>query len=171
MDSEEESRRNFLVSMVKAMGFVGAGFCLLPAFRSLSPAADVEASADVTVDISDIPKGHSKKVIWQGKPIIIHHRTKAEIEKAKSGDDINLRDNEKDESRTQNPEWLVMIGICTHLGCLPEEKKSGDVSGWFCACHGSRFDTSGRVLDGPAPKNLVVPPYSFIDGKTIRIGS
>lgn len=113
--------------------------------------------------------------MWQGKPVFIRHRTKKEIEFARSQDQISLVDPEKDEIRVKSdPKWLVVIGVCTHLGCVPLGQKPtdprGDFNGWFCPCHGSHYDTSGRIRKGPAPKNLPVPPYAFLKDTIIRIG-
>ncbi len=170
MDNED-NRRNFLITLANAMGLVGAGIFSLPFVKSLRPTKEASYSAEVYVDISDVMPGESRTVMWQEKPVVIRRRTQKEISEVRAADLSELRDPEPDISRVQDPEWLVVIGICTHLGCLPKEERGSEkAAGWFCPCHGSRFDVSGRVLNGPAPVNLVVPPYSFIDEKTIRIG-
>jgi len=129
----------------------------------LAPSADVLAMGKVEVKLSDIPEGKNAIIKWRGKPVFIRHRTQDEIDEANSVDLKALRDPESDEARTQKPEWLVMLGVCTHLGCVPIGE-SGDFGGWFCPCHGSHYDISGRVRKGPAPLNLEVPQYSIEEG-------
>jgi len=121
------------------------------------------------VDVSSVELGKTITVLWRGKPIFIRRRTKEEIEEASAVDLKDLKDPEKDEDRAKNPEWLVMVGVCTHLGCIPLGEK-GEYNGWFCPCHGSHYDTSGRVRKGPAPNNLEIPKYEFIDNNIIKIG-
>ena len=169
------TRRDFLYLTATSMGIVGAGAALLPFIKSLNPAADTEALASTEVDIASIAPGQQLTVMWRGKPVFIRHRTEAEIAAAKQADLKTLPDPEQDSERVQNPEWLVVVGVCTHLGCIPtarEGKMSGaDGGGWLCACHGSYYDTSGRIRKGPAPKNLEVPGYKFQNnGKSIKIG-
>jgi len=134
--------------------------------RSMSASADVLALAKVEVELASIPEGKNVIIKWRGKPVFIRHRTPDEIKEAREVNWQSLRDPEKDEDRTQKPEWLVMIGVCTHLGCVPIGE-SGDYGGWFCPCHGSHYDISGRARKGPAPTNLEIPEYSFneADGK------
>ncbi len=169
-NNDNEDRRDFLFLLANAMGLVGAGFFALPFVRSLKPSKEAGFAREVFVDVSDIAPGGSRTVMWQGKPVVVRRRTEAEIADAREKDINGMRDPESDESRTVNPEWLVVIGICTHLGCLPREERQEEGAGWFCQCHGSRFDVSGRIVSGPAPSNLVVPPYVFTDAKTIKIG-
>jgi ubiquinol-cytochrome c reductase iron-sulfur subunit len=113
-------------------------------------------------------------VTWQGKPVFIRHRTPEEIARAEGVDVSALRDKQADADRVEKPEWLVMIGLCTHLGCIPLGQKptdpKGDFDGWFCPCHGSHYDISGRIRKGPAPKNLAIPPYEFLNDTTLKIG-
>jgi len=168
-----ETRRDFLTLTAVAAGVVGAGIAVWPLINSMNPAADVLALSSTEVDLSPVAEGQAITVIWRGKPVFIRHRTPEEIDLARSVDVADLRDPQTDAQRTQKPEWLVMIGICTHLGCIPKGQNvgdpKGDYGGWLCPCHGSHYDTSGRIRKGPAPKNLVIPPYVFLDD-SIRIG-
>lgn len=174
MPSDEASRRDFLVYGSLGLGAVGAAFAAWPFVDSMNPAADTMALSTTEVDLAGIEVGQSITVIWQGKPVFIRHRTEADIEKARAVDIATLRDPAADEDRVQKPDWLVMVGICTHLGCIPlGQKKSdphGDYDGWFCPCHGSHYDTAGRIRKGPAPLNLAIPPYTFTDETSLRIG-
>ena len=134
----------------------------------MSPAANVKAQATTTVDISDLEEGMSKTVVWRGKPVFIKYRTPAEITDMKAVDVSELRDPQTDEERVKNEKYLVAVAVCTHLGCVPMD--GGNYEGWLCPCHGSQFDASGRIRRGPAPTNLEVPPYEFLDDSTIKIG-
>lgn len=157
-----------------AFGAVGAAIAAFPLINSLNPAKDTLAMASVEVDISDIPAGAAKTVMWRGKPVFIRHRTPEQIESAEDVNLQNLIDKQTDEERVKKPEWLVVVGVCTHLGCVPQGQKEsdnhGEFGGWFCSCHGSQYDTSGRIRKGPAPKNLAVPPYQFLSDTKIKIG-
>ena len=135
----------------------------------MNPDASVKALASTEVDISSVEPGKEITVLWRGKPVFIKRRTQEEIDEARSVKLEELPDPEKDEDRVKNPEWLVMLGVCTHLGCVPLKEK-GDYNGWFCPCHGSHYDTSGRIRKGPAPENMSVPKYEFLDNDTIKIG-
>ena len=143
-----------------------------PLLKSMGPSAEVRAQSTVEVNVSSMVDGQSIKVVWQGKPVFIRKRTKKEIQEAKEVDLSSLRDPQTDEERTKpgKEKWLVMIGICTHLGCIPIGEQ-GDYGGWFCPCHGSYYDTAGRIRKGPAPKNLEIPVYKFLDDNLILIGS
>jgi ubiquinol-cytochrome c reductase iron-sulfur subunit len=151
----------------------GIGWALI---ASMNPAADVLAVSAVEIDISPIPLGSGITVMWQGKPIFIRHRTDKEITEARDVKMDELRDPQTDQSRVKagHDQWLVLIGICTHLGCIPLGNKPsdprGEWGGWFCPCHGSQYDTSGRVRHGPAPLNLYVPPYAFESDTKIKVG-
>ncbi len=173
-NADDNSRRDFLQMTGAAFGAVGAVSFAAPLINSLNPAKDTLALATTEVDVSSIPVGEAKTVMWRGKPVFIKHRTPEEIEEARSVEISALPDKQADEERVQKPEWLVVIGICTHLGCVPTGQKQsdahGDYDGWFCPCHGSHYDTSARIRKGPAPKNLQVPPYEFISDTVIKIG-
>ena len=136
---------------------------------NMSASADVLAMAKVEVDINAIPEGKNVIIKWRGKPVFIRHRTESEIEEANKVDVSSLRDPQKDEDRVSKPDWLVMIGVCTHLGCVPIGE-AGDFGGWFCPCHGSHYDISGRIRKGPAPLNLEIPAYEFSDDGKLVIG-
>ena len=171
---DDVDRRDFLVLATAAVGAVGAASFVWPLVDSMNPSAEVLALSKIEVDLGPIEEGQSITVVWQGKPVFIRRRTKVEISAAVKDDGADLRQKEKDADRTQKPEWLVMIGVCTHLGCIPLGQKAvetkGEYGGWFCPCHGSHYDTSGRIRKGPAPLNLEVPKYKFLDEKSIRIG-
>ena len=173
-DGHEPDRRDFIVVATYAMGAVGAGAVAWPLIDQMNPAADTLALASTEVDVSKIAEGQAITVTWRGKPVFIRHRTADEIARANAIDSAELRDPEEDETRVQKPELLVVLGVCTHLGCVPLGQKTGEVKGeydgWFCPCHGSHYDTSGRIRKGPAPTNLEVPPYSFLSDGLIRIG-
>ena len=171
---DEESRRDFLLYSTAAAGVVGAGVMVWPLVHSMNPAADVLALATTEVDLSLIPEGSAVTVMWRGKPVFIRHRTADEIDDAGSVDLAALPDPQSDADRAENPQWLVLVGVCTHLGCVPLGTKAtenkGEYGGWFCPCHGSHYDISGRIRKGPAPANLEVPVYSFLDDSTLQIG-
>ena len=164
----DEGRRDFLTQTTTAFGAVGAACAAYPLIKQMSPSDDVKAQATTEVDLTQIPLGEGKIVMWQGKPVFIKHRTPEEIAEAKAGDATVTIDPQKDEDRVQRPEWLVTMGVCTHLGCVPNT--GGKHDGWLCPCHGSQFDTSGRLRRGPAVTNLEIPPYTFLNDETIRIG-
>ncbi len=169
-----ETRRDFLLIATCTVGVVGTALAVWPFIDTMNPAADTLALASTGVDISAIEEGQAITVVWRGKPVFIRHRTPTEIEEAESVPLDALPDPEADAARVEKPEWLVLIGVCTHLGCIPLGQKpgdpKGDFGGWFCPCHGSHYDTSGRIRKGPAPENLAVPPYEFSDDTTIMIG-
>lgn len=167
-------RREFLFISTTATVFAGLGFFVWPFIHSMNPAADVEAVATTDVDLSHIEPGQAITVVWRGTPVFIRHRTAKEIEAARAVTLQELPDPQPDDARVQKPEWLVLIGICDHLGCVPRGQRAsdpkGEFGGWFCPCHGSHFDSSGRIRKGPAPTNMRIPPYTFTDNTSIRIG-
>lgn len=169
-----ETRRDFLYLATATTAAVGTAVALWPFIDSMNPGADVRAAASVEVDLSPIEVGQRITVKWSGKPLFIDRRTPEEIARARADDTADLIDPARDAERVQRDAWLVVVGICTHLGCVPLGQKPGDprgkYGGYFCACHGSLYDTSGRVRRGPAPRNLEVPPYRFLDDATIRVG-
>jgi ubiquinol-cytochrome c reductase iron-sulfur subunit len=170
-NSCDETKRNLIKNTAYAVAGVGAVCAILPFIDSMNPAQDVQALASIEVDVSTIKPGEEKKVMWRGKPIFIKHRTADEIKQAQEVNLAELKDQQPDDARVKvgKEQWLVTIGICTHLGCVPIGGQ-GDYKGWFCPCHGSQYDTSGRIRKGPAPRNLEVPPYEFINDTTIKIG-
>ena len=166
---ETSERRDFLFTASYALGAVGVGAAVWPLIDQMNPDASVKAFATTEVDISKIGLGKTITVLWRGKPVFIRRRTQEEISKAQNVNLEELKDPQKDEDRVKKPEWLIMTGVCTHLGCVPLGEK-GDFGGWFCPCHGSHYDTSGRIRKGPAPTNLEIPKYEFVDNNTIKIG-
>jgi ubiquinol-cytochrome c reductase iron-sulfur subunit len=175
MDAEDgTSRRDFLYLTAGAMGAVAAGSAAWPLVDSMNPAKDTLALATTEIDISKVEVGQAIVAVWRGAPVFIRRRTPEEIAKAEVDDAADLRDPQKDSARVQKTEWLIVKGVCTHLGCIPLGTKAGqprgDFGGWFCPCHGSHYDTSGRIRKGPAPHNLTVPPYTFVTDTLVRIG-
>ena len=169
-----ETRRDFLVLTAAALGGVGAVVTAWPFIDSLNPARDTLALSTTDVDLSPVQVGQRLTVVWRGKPVFIDHRSPEEIKKAQDVDWHSLRDPQPYSARLKKTEWLFLIGVCTHLGCIPLGNKPGDdrgpYGGWFCPCHGSVYDTSGRIRQGPAPLNLVIPPYEFTSDTAIKIG-
>ena len=165
------NRRDFIVLTASALTAIGAASFMWPVIDSLNPSADVLALASAEVDLSSIKEGQVVKVVWRGKPVFVKYRTPQEIAEAKAVPLSELRDPETDEQRTKpgHEQWLIMVAICTHLGCIPIPD-SGEFGGYFCPCHGSDYDTAGRIRKGPAPKNLVVPEYKFLTDTKILIG-
>lgn len=172
MSSAEPTRRDFLYIATGAAGAVGLAAAAWPLIAQMNPdASTIAAAAPVEVDLSPIAEGQVIKVFWRSKPIFVSHRTAKEVEEARAVDWHRLPDPEPDQKRVKEgrDQWLVVIGICTHLGCIPLAHQ-GEYNGWFCPCHGSVYDTSGRIRQGPAPSNLVLPPYQFVSDSKIRIG-
>ncbi|MEI6557328.1 MAG: ubiquinol-cytochrome c reductase iron-sulfur subunit [Rhodospirillaceae bacterium] len=171
----DASRRNFLYLATSAVGAAGLGAFAWPLIDSMNPAADALALASIEVDIASVKPGEQIVATWQGKPVFIRRRTPEEIKAAESVSLADLKDPQPDSARVQKAEWLILVGICTHLGCVPNfDGKGGghlgEYGGWFCPCHGSQYDTSGRIRKGPAPQNLAVPKYVFLKDTVIKIG-
>lgn len=166
-----ETRRDFLYIATGAVAAVGAVYAVWPFVDQMNPSKDVLALASIEVGLGAIEPGQSITVKWRGKPVFIRHRTPAEIEDARAVDVDGLPDPAADAERVKEGKeaWLVMVGVCTHLGCVPLGE-AGDFGGWFCPCHGSHYDTSGRIRKGPAPENLPVPPFEFVADDRILIG-
>ncbi len=166
---KKNNRRDFLFTATYTVGAVGIGATIWPFIDQMNPDSSVKALATTEVDISQIQPGKSITVLWRGKPVFIKRRTETEISEAQSVSLEELKHPENDQDRVKKPEWLVMMGICSHLGCVPLSDK-GEYNGWFCPCHGSHYDTSGRIRKGPAPTNMEIPKYVFVDENTIKIG-
>lgn len=171
---DEGNRRDFLMLGTGAIAAFGIAAVAWPFIHQMNPSADVLALSTTEVDLSKIAEGQSITVVWQGKPVFVRHRTAEEIKAAEEAPLDDLKDPMADKDRVKKPEWLILVGICTHLGCIPQGQKPGEMrgeyGGWFCPCHGSSYDTSGRIRLGPAPLNLPVPPYEFIEDTLVRIG-
>jgi ubiquinol-cytochrome c reductase iron-sulfur subunit len=168
------TRRDFLNLMSTSLAGFGAVAVAWPLINSLNPSKDVLALSSIEVDLSAIEVGQAVTVKWRGKPVFIRRRTEEEIKQAEDVDLATLRDPQADDTRVQKPEWLILVGVCTHLGCVPQGQKPaeprGQYGGWFCPCHGSEYDTSGRIRRGPAPLNLAVPEYVFESDTLVKIG-
>jgi len=172
VSSAEHTRRDFLYIATGAVAAVGGAAVLVPLIAQMNPdASTIAAGAPIEVDLAPVAEGQVIKVFWRSKPIFISHRTKKEIDEAVKVDVATLPDPATDAERTKpgHEPWLVVIGICTHLGCIPLAHQ-GEYGGFFCPCHGSVYDTAGRIRKGPAPANLVLPPYQFVSDTRIRIG-
>ena len=186
--AENPNRRDFIVIAAQAFAGVGAALALWPFISQMNPDASTQAAASLEVDLSPVKEGQAITVLWRGKPVFVRHRTKEEIAKALDvkiadlidpsarNDDLPERTPATDPNRTKkgHENWMVLVGICTHLGCIPKGQSigdsQGDFGGWFCPCHGSHYDTAGRIRRGPAPRNLEVPPYGFVSDSKIKIG-
>jgi ubiquinol-cytochrome c reductase iron-sulfur subunit len=168
------TRRDFIHVASATMGAVGAACVAWPLIHQMNPAADTLALASTEFDLSGVEEGMTVTIVWRGKPVFVRHRTAKEIEEAAAVDVNELRDPQVDSDRTTKPAMLILVGVCTHLGCVPLGQKAtdprGDWGGWFCPCHGSHYDTSGRIRKGPAPTNLQVPPYEYVSDTVVRIG-
>lgn len=171
---EEHTRRDFLYIAAGAFTAAGTAAVVWPLLDSLNPAADTLAESTVDVSLAPIKEGQRVTVKYRGSPVFIEKRTKEVIEKMSKVPLADLTDKQTDAERVQKPEWLIVVGVCTHLGCIPVGQdpgsKRGDFGGWFCPCHGSHYDESGRIRKGPAPKNLPVPDYNFLKADLVRLG-
>lgn len=173
---EGERRRDFLYVATAAFGAIGAAAVVWPLVNQMNPSADVLAMASIDLDLAAVQPGQAIKVSWRGKPVFARHLTPAEIASANKVDVKTLRDPQTLAERTKpgNPQWLITLGVCTHLGCVPlgagEGESRGDFGGYFCPCHGSSYDTAARIRKGPAPKNLEVPAYVFKTPTSVTIG-
>jgi ubiquinol-cytochrome c reductase iron-sulfur subunit len=182
--SPKGDRRDFLYYATAGAGVVATGAAVWPLVNQMNPSADVRALASIDVDISGVAEGSQLTVLWRGKPVFIRHRTADEI---KAAQDVKLTDlvdvnaendnlpagtDASDANRALDKDgiWLVMMGVCTHLGCVPLGNGAGEFGGWFCPCHGSQYDTAGRIRKGPAPRNLQVPVAAFTNDTTIKLG-
>jgi ubiquinol-cytochrome c reductase iron-sulfur subunit len=166
----EPTRRDFLFVATGAVAAVGAAAALVPLIAQMNPdASTIAAGVPIEVDLAPIAVGQVIKVFWRGNPYFISHRTKKEIQEAENVPLSSLPDPQPDSARVQKPQWLVVSATCTHLGCIPLAHQ-GNYGGFFCPCHGSQYDTSGRIRQGPAPANLPVPPYQFLSDTKIQIG-
>ena len=171
----ETNRRDFLYIATGAIGAAGGVMAAVPLVRQMWPDASVLAVSSSEVDLKPIAEGQTVTIKWRGKPVFIRHRTAMEIEAAKATKLAELKDPEEDAKRVKSfdkkaqEQWIVVLGNCTHLGCVPI-KNSGEFNGWYCPCHGSHYDNSGRIRKGPAPLNLPVPPFEFLAADKIRIG-
>ena len=172
----QPTRRDFLYVATAAVGVVAVAGAVWPLIDQMNPDASVLALASIEFDLSSLEEGQSVTVKWRGMPVFVRNRTQAEIEVARAVPLNDLKDPETDEQRIRagHDQWLIMIGVCTHLGCVPLGQSPtdphGEYDGWFCPCHGSHYDTAGRIRKGPAPKNLVLPPYEFVSDSLVRIG-
>ncbi|RMF38588.1 MAG: ubiquinol-cytochrome c reductase iron-sulfur subunit [Alphaproteobacteria bacterium] len=183
VEEAEGTRRDFLYVATASAGAIATGAAIWPLINQMNPSADVQALASIEVDVSGVETGTQLKQLWLGKPVFIRRRTEEEIAAARNVDLAELRDplarnanlppdsdaSDAHRALTEDGEWLVMIGVCTHLGCIPLGEQ-GDFGGWFCPCHGSHYDTAGRIRKGPAPRNLDVPKAAFVSDSVIRLG-
>jgi ubiquinol-cytochrome c reductase iron-sulfur subunit len=169
-----ETRRDFLQLVTASFAAVGVGAMAWPFISSMNPARDVLALSTTEVDLTPIAAGSAVTVMWRGKPVFVRNRTPEEIKEARAVPLSELKDPQTDQARVKKDNWLVLVGVCTHLGCVPLGQKPtdprGDFGGWFCPCHGSHYDTAGRIRKGPAPINLVVPDYAFNGDAKITVG-
>jgi len=167
--SIDQSRRDFLFIATGAAGAVAAAAVAWPLVDQMNPDASTLALSSTEIDLGAVAEGQILTVKWRGKPVFVRHRTKKEIEEAANTPLAELRDPQTDAERVKKPEWLIVVGVCTHLGCIPLGHQ-GKYDGWFCPCHGSVYDTSGRIRQGPAPLNLEVPEYVFLSDTKIKVG-
>ena len=175
-DLEDGSKRDFIFLATGATAAAGVAAVGWPLVAQMGKAADPLAAGSIEIDLTKIAKGQQLKMLWRGKPVFVRHRTEAEIQMAETADPADLKDPQTDQERlipdasgNLRPEFLVMVGVCTHFGCVPVGE-AGEFDGWYCPCHASHYDTSGRIRKGPAPKNMAIPPYSFVSDSVIKVG-
>jgi ubiquinol-cytochrome c reductase iron-sulfur subunit len=175
-DLEDGSKRDFIFLATGATAAAGVAAIGWPLIAQMGKAADTLAAGSIEIDLTKIAKGQQLKMLWRGKPVFVRHRTEAEIQMAETADPADLKDPQTDQERlipdtsgNLRPEFLVMVGVCTHFGCVPVGE-AGEFDGWYCPCHASHYDTSGRIRKGPAPKNMAIPPYSFVSDSVIKVG-
>jgi len=173
IDSE---KRDFIYLATGAVAALGGGLIAWPLVAQMGKAADTLAAGSIEINLENIEEGAQLKTLWRGKPVFVRHRTAKEISEAEAVDIAVLPDPETDDARLVanpegqiNPKFLVMIGVCTHFGCVPVGE-AGDYDGWYCPCHGSHYDTSGRIRKGPAPTNMAIPPYTYVSNNVIKVG-
>lgn len=174
---DDTTRRDFIYIAAGGVAAVGAIATVWPFIDQMNPAADTRALSTTEVDLTAIDLGQQIRILWQGKPVFVRHRTAGEISAAQRDDFASLKDPQRDAERTLQSngeagkaEWLILQASCTHLGCVPTFVEGSAFGGWFCPCHGSDYDTSGRIRRGPAPRNLDLAPYVFMNDTSIRIG-
>ena len=165
----DPTRRDMLYITAGAVSAVAVAGAAWPFIAQMNPDASTLALSSTELDIGAIPEGQIVTIKWRGKPVFVRHRTKKEIQESEAVPLKDLPDPQADKDRVKKPEWLVVVGVCTHLGCIPLGHQ-GKYDGWFCPCHGSDYDVSGRIRQGPAPRNLEVPEYAFLSDAKIKIG-
>jgi ubiquinol-cytochrome c reductase iron-sulfur subunit len=170
-DNASVTRRDFIYVASTAAAGVGLAASLWPFIDQMNPSADTLALKEVEFDLSPLIPGQIVTIEWQKKPVFVRRRTPAEIQAAQDVALGDLKDPQADKDRVQKPEWLILVATCTHLGCIPSNLMKGEFGGWLCPCHGSQYDTSGRIRKGPAPLNLAVPPYQFLTDTKVLIGA
>jgi ubiquinol-cytochrome c reductase iron-sulfur subunit len=175
-ETVDGEKRDFIFIATGAVAAAGAASIGWPLVAQMGKAADTLAAGSIEIDLSAVEEGGQLKTLWRGKPVFVRHRTAAEIAEAENTDISDCPDPQTDSERLMpgpsgqvNPKYLVMIGVCTHFGCVPVGE-AGDFDGWYCPCHGSHYDTSGRIRKGPAPKNMEIPPYEYISDTVIKVG-
>ena len=171
LPGQDPNRRDFIHIVATTAALGGVVAVAWPLIDQMNPAADTKALASIEFDLTKVQPGQQVVVKWRGKPVFVRYRTPKEIAEAVASDHADLRDPQTDAQRTKpgKSQWLILVGVCTHLGCVPNFGQ-GEYGGWFCPCHGSVYDTSGRIRKGPAPKNLAVPDYSFLSDTKVKIG-
>lgn len=172
----DETKRDFIFLSTGAVAAAGAVSLIWPFVAQMGKAADTLAAGSVEIDLSTLDVGAQLKVLWRGKPLFVRHRTEKEISEAEAVDIVSLRDPQSDDERLipdmnghLQRQFLVMVGVCTHFGCVPVGE-AGDFDGWYCPCHGSHYDSSGRIRKGPAPSNMKIPPYQYVSENIIKVG-